>query len=264
MIKVMPVKAKKSTKAVVTPEPEPTPVVVAKKKGLKRWIFFIGIGGVMLSLVGTSGYFFMKYQSAQTQVQGTADTKEADDTIKKVGELVLLPEGEQATLATVTDITKLAGQTFFARAKNGDKVLIYEQSKKAILYRPSSNMIIDIGPVGSTGASTGTQTATPSATETISKPVRVAIYNGTTTSGLTRKAEPELVALSSLQVAVVAKENASSSAYTESVVIDLTGQNQAAASQLATYAKGQVGTLPAGEAKPEADILIILGDSYTQ
>lgn len=206
----------------------------------------------------------MKYQSAATQVQGTTDTKEADDTVAKVGKLVLLPEGEQATLATVTDVTKLKGQSFFAKAQNGDKVLIYEQSKKAILYRPALNKVIEIGPVTNEAESTKT-VATPSASEKeAAQPVRVALYNGTTTTGLTRRAESELVALSSLQVEVTDKQNASSSAYEESVVVDLTGKNQAAALQLATYAKGSVGALPKGEVKPDADILIILGQSFVQ
>lgn len=72
--------------------------------------------------------------------------KEAEDVVKKVGKLIVLPEGK-ATIATVSDITKLSGQSFFKNAQNGDKVLIYTESQKAVLYRPSINKIVEVGPV---------------------------------------------------------------------------------------------------------------------
>lgn len=50
---------------------------------------------------------------------------------------------ETPTIATVSDITKLQGQPFFAKAQNGDKVYVYSNAKKAILYRPSENKIIE-------------------------------------------------------------------------------------------------------------------------
>lgn len=70
--------------------------------------------------------------------------KELQQTISKVGHLMLLPTNETPTMATVSDPEKLKDQTFFAHASLGDKVLIYTQSKKAILYSPSKNMIIEV------------------------------------------------------------------------------------------------------------------------
>lgn len=73
--------------------------------------------------------------------------KEIEDTLARVGRLILLPEGETPTLATVTDTEKLKGQAFFVNAKAGDKVIIYTNAKKAILYRPSENKIIEVAPL---------------------------------------------------------------------------------------------------------------------
>lgn len=67
--------------------------------------------------------------------------------IKEVGKIIVLPDGETPTVATVTDLEKVKNQDFFARAQNGDKILIYPKAKKAFLYRPSEKKIIEVGMV---------------------------------------------------------------------------------------------------------------------
>src|SRR5437016_3933675 len=69
--------------------------------------------------------------------------QEQTDLIAKVGRHTTLPEGETPTIATVSDVNKLSGQAFFEKALNGDKVLIYTQAKTAVLYRPSTDSIIN-------------------------------------------------------------------------------------------------------------------------
>ena len=54
--------------------------------------------------------------------------------LTKIAKLIALPEGEAPTIATVSDPEKLKSQPFFARAKRGDKVLIYTNARRAILY----------------------------------------------------------------------------------------------------------------------------------
>lgn len=56
-------------------------------------------------------------------------------------------EGEEPTIATITDREKLKDQAFFARAENGDKVLIYAQAKKAFLYSVKTGKVLEIAPV---------------------------------------------------------------------------------------------------------------------
>ena len=67
--------------------------------------------------------------------------------VAKVGQLIVLPEGEEPTVATVNEPEKLKDQPFFANAKQGDKVLIYTKAKKAILYRTAENKIVEVAPV---------------------------------------------------------------------------------------------------------------------
>lgn len=66
---------------------------------------------------------------------------------ERVAKLIVLPSNEIPTVATVTDVNKLKDQPFFEKAINGDKVLIFTQAKKAVLYRPSTDQVIDVAPI---------------------------------------------------------------------------------------------------------------------
>jgi energy-coupling factor transporter transmembrane protein EcfT len=73
--------------------------------------------------------------------------EEIERLVNEVGEIIVLPEGETPTLATVTNVDEVKGQLFFSNAQNGDKVLIYSVAGKAYLYRPSEKKIIEVGVV---------------------------------------------------------------------------------------------------------------------
>lgn len=73
--------------------------------------------------------------------------QETDGLVAKVSKLMSLPQDEKPSVATVTDKAKLKDQPFFANAENNDKVLIYTNAKKAILYRPSTDKVIEVMPI---------------------------------------------------------------------------------------------------------------------
>jgi hypothetical protein len=83
-------------------------------------------------------------EQAEQQLQADAAA-----LAERVGKLIQVPEGEPV-VATVTDKDKLTDQPFFARAENGDKVLIYAEDSIAIIYRESENKIINAGPIAIT------------------------------------------------------------------------------------------------------------------
>ncbi|MFO0781635.1 MAG: hypothetical protein U0524_01955 [Candidatus Saccharimonadales bacterium] len=111
-------------------------------------IKYVGIAVIVMLAIGSSIFFYNKYQQSQQQLKNPQTALQAQTTelVNKVGELTALPD-EAPTVATVSDVSKLANQSFFAGAKNGDKVLIFSKSKKAILYRPSENIIVNIAPL---------------------------------------------------------------------------------------------------------------------
>jgi CHASE1-domain containing sensor protein len=119
--------------------------VKSKKKFLwKRIVLLIVLLVAVLGIAGTA-YFYNKYQQIKKDPT-TVATQETTALVQTIGKLMVLPTGETPTVATVTDKTKLTSQVFFKDAQNGDKLLAYTIAKKAILYRPSSNKIINIAP----------------------------------------------------------------------------------------------------------------------
>ena len=101
----------------------------------------------------------------QNQNQAQAEVK---DMVARVSQLILLPTGEDPTLATVVDPDKLKDQPFFANAQKGDKVLIYTNARKAILYNPTTNKIVDVAPI-SIGNGTSAPTPPPAPSSSTSK-----------------------------------------------------------------------------------------------
>lgn len=134
---------------------------------------FIILGGLVLivSLL-VSGYLFYQYKKAARIIDNPKELTKAQNKkiIEQVGKLISLPD-EEPTVASVLDKNKLKDQPFFRNAENGDVVLIYTKAKKAILYRPSTNKIIEVAPIN-VGATGGTTVSTPSATIGLPTPTK--------------------------------------------------------------------------------------------
>lgn len=173
-----------------------------------------------------------------------------------VGKKVLLPS-EIPTIATVSDKTKLMNQPFFEKAENGDKALIYKGEQIAILYRPSIDKIINIGPVSIEDE--GLQSV-PNENEELSS-VDVVILNGTSTVGLTAVAAEFLAELDF--VVVNDRDDAVDKPYANSIVVVLNNSVNSQAEIIASSLSAEIiNELPDEEDALEADIIIILGEDY--
>lgn len=124
-------------------ESVPTPTIsrkhLSKQRFLNRVMLFI-----LIITISFGGYFYYKLHKLQTS---SNSKKEAQDLLGKVAKLYLIPTGEEPTVATVSDPQKLKDQAFFQAAQKDDKVLIFTQAGKAVLYRPSIDKIIEIAPI---------------------------------------------------------------------------------------------------------------------
>ncbi|MES3006043.1 MAG: hypothetical protein V4664_03800 [Patescibacteria group bacterium] len=132
---------------------------------LRKYIVLLLITLVIL-LAGISVYLYKK----NTNNPEAISQAEVKSLVTKVGRLMILPQGETPTIATVSDPEALKDQAFFADAKKGDKVLIYSNAKKAILYSPSEDKIVTIAPLNSdAGAKTDIQTPAAETSKTDNK-----------------------------------------------------------------------------------------------
>lgn len=121
---------------------------------------------VLLVLVSSASfYFYKKTVTLKTDPNAKAQ-EEAVSIVAQVGKLIILPEGETPTVATVSDPEKLKDQSFFAKAKVGDKVLLYQNAKRAYLYDPVANRVLEVAPINLGSANTSAQTPTPSSSKT--------------------------------------------------------------------------------------------------
>ena len=107
----------------------------------KKLIF--GLGALVLVALTALGYLFYEYRML-TQDPNLVNQRKIDEVVAKVDKLIGLPQGEIPTLATVSDTTELVGQPFFANAQTGDQVLLYTNARKAYLYSPSKNVIVEV------------------------------------------------------------------------------------------------------------------------
>ena len=94
----------------------------------------------ILVLIGILVYYFYSQSSQNLE-------NEDKNLISKVSKLIELPTDEVPTIATVLAEDKVNKELFFKNAEAGDKLLAYLKAKKAVLYRPSTNKIIEVAPI---------------------------------------------------------------------------------------------------------------------
>ena len=229
-----------------TPQP---PIKTAKKVRPLKVLLTIG---VLLLILGTAVMTFLYYQTRQEllqlstpQGQQRLSEQEMTAVLEQLGKLTLLPD-EEPVMATIIDAAYLATQSaFYEQSENGDKLVVFPKAKKAIIYSPSRNIIVNSGPV---------------IDDQVSSALRVELRNGTADDDILNEIKTGLEANGAT---VTAMSPAANRNYAQTRIIGtsdkVTDETLAA---LATYLDGQViVTLPVSEKESDADVLVIVGSS---
>lgn len=156
--------------------------------------------------------------------------------INEVSRIAVLPKDEVPSVTTVVDTTKV-NQEFLRSARKGDKVLLYFQEGRAVVYRPSTRQIVNMGPL---------QTPKP----------RVFLRDGTGSSNLNAVSDK---ITGSNEFLFASRDVSPIKNYDKSVVVDLTGRRPDVAQRLAKLLGLSVVKLPDGESRPDGDLLVIVG-----
>jgi hypothetical protein len=121
----------------------PTP---SKKSLLISGIFMFGI---LLGAGAIFGYqYYLNRPAPVVEDKPEVVPQEVLGLIEKVETKVPdIPKNEFPSVATVKDLATLSDQEFFQGAQVGDKILIYSVSKRAFLYRPSTDTLVRNAPV---------------------------------------------------------------------------------------------------------------------
>lgn len=123
---------------------------IEPRKPHKPKVFRYIIIAIILFIGGLAGYQWYIIRELKskdginTTATATSKEKEIQDIIAKVSQIFVVPENETPEVITISDTALINSHPFFTKAKIGDKVLIYPKAKKAILYDPINNKIVDV------------------------------------------------------------------------------------------------------------------------
>ncbi len=184
-----------------------------------------------------------------TQFSQPDDAKaELRQITQKLAERVVLPSGEEPSLATVEDPSKLKDAFIAEHAQKGDKIILYPRAGKVYVYRPSAAKLVAMAPL-----------IIDASAQQI-KGTRILVRQGSEQTQPTNEISQTL------------KDNYASAKFLEqargvrltyprTIVIDLTeGDKYELVSNIVQLLGAERGVLPQGEPKPEnVDILVIVG-----
>lgn len=229
-----------------------------KKSGtskIKFLVIFVII--LLVAVAGASSYMFYQAQQKVVELstmkgQQALAQKEVDMLLSEVKRHMVLPEKEKPTVATVTDAKSLKkNQPFFEKAENGDKVIVYVGAKKAIIYNPTKDIIVNVGFVAVDQGNA--QVAGANAQN-----ITVEVRNGTATSGLGQKVS---TSLKNAGMTVQKVGDAKKKDYDKTQLVDLgkISDKKIVSSVAQALNATLTEELPEGESTSTADILVIVG-----
>lgn len=132
---------------------------------IKKKVFLIII--VVLIVAGGAFYWFGLRKSAEAPMP-----KEVKVLLEKLQKHIILPTDEDPQISIIDDpVQATKDQPFVTGSQKGDLLIVYIKARKAIVYSPSRDIIINVGPisVNPDEVSPTAPSSTASTTETTKK-----------------------------------------------------------------------------------------------
>jgi len=221
---------------------------------------------VLLIVAGFIGFLYYKEKTSEPKNPVEVANEEVERIKNLVSKHIILPEEEPA-IATIVDIEALKKDNpeFYKNAQNDDKVLIFSQ--KAIIYRPSQDILINVAPVIQQPDQIEKQQEESSTSESQSQvqsitSADIEIRNGSYTNGAGSDAQ-ELIEQNFDNINIIKVENASASNYSGNTLYVLTDQKDMSTflTDLANAFNAEISIdFPSNESNSTADAVLILGN----
>ena len=209
-----------------------------KVSGKKSKTLFAVYSVMLIAAIAFGAFFFVKYVQLDKKYAAIPSVKN-QETIASVAKLIDLPKDETPTMYEIKDKTKAtitpASKDFYAKAENGDIVLVYTKANQAVLYRPSTKKVVIADKADKLSTISVAIIAPTEVQEKIAQDIQSKYAN----------------------VAIVSK-TAPKVAETQSYVVDTTGSNSASAQDLASKLGITVASLAPGETKPDGANFIVV------
>lgn len=110
--------------------------------------YLVGLAALLvLAGGGFFGYTYWKNMQSSPEVQAAQAEEEKQAILGQLSKLMVVPEGDPVLFKVSNEEVMRQQQAFFKDAKNDDVLLVFQASGKAIIFRPSQNMIVNAGPV---------------------------------------------------------------------------------------------------------------------
>lgn len=117
-----------------------------KKRSLVFYIFVLATYAIVAYVFWSLGHKTAGVRNLELATELQA--KEAQSVLKKVALLMVLPKDENPKVVIINNAAEIAKQQpFFEGTVNGDIFIGFLEAKKAIIYRPSKNLILNFGPI---------------------------------------------------------------------------------------------------------------------
>lgn len=121
------------------------------------------LGLAILIFAAWSFYSYMQIKErlnslSSVEGQQAFQEQEAKKAARVLSKHMLVPTEEVPNVVVVSDIeTLVQEQPFFEGSANGDQLFVYPEFGQAIIYRPSVDRIVKVGPVSFEGQGQQTQ-----------------------------------------------------------------------------------------------------------
>lgn len=253
------------------------PENVSEKRFRRIFKKIVAVVALIFLIAGLSWVFYFYHLNKKNTAQQAAPQKSLQEIKKRIGVFMELPVDEEPILTTVNEAERVNGQKFFSKAQNGDDVLNYVKNKEVILYRWSSNKIIEVSnqvefedvknvvanlqTIDDSRAAQTEQAVSVSASarsELQVANVKVAVFNGSKIAGLAKKIASSIAEIPGVEIGKIANAKKN---YAKTLVVDLSGMNEEIAGKIGETIGGEIGQLPAGEIQSDADIVVIGGEN---